>query len=375
MRQFLNVGPRTGILVEGGNIRIRALPLLAAGCLACLAAPASAEGVLEFLRSRGFTDAELRKLGRGEAIVKSLGGEVVGANGTAEVAVIGAVRVDVPREVFLDALRNVQAFRSDGISQLGMIGPTPNASDFAAFSVSADDLRELRSCKPGDCLVKLPGVAIERLRTEVDWRAPDHPEQVNRLARESLLAAMGGYMREGTDAFLALEDKPTAVSLDQNLRALFQSSPGLLADCPEMKAFMLEFPKCPLEGAESVFYWSVNEFGLKRTVMLTHAATYSPKGSGDAVVLWKQLWASHYFNGGLSVTAYRSEADASYVVQLDRLRADGMGGIFGVVKRGRMAGGMAKSLTRFLVATRTNLRARVPGLVGPVSDGRGGGGS
>ena len=91
--------------------------------------------------------------------------------------------------------------------------------------------------------------------------------------------------------------------------------------------------------------------------MLTHAAVYAPAATGDVVVLWKHLWASHYFNGGVRFTVYRSGPDASYVVHLDRFRADGLGGVFGGIKRGRMAGAMAKSLTRFLATTRTNLRA------------------
>ena len=341
-------------------MQFHGVAVLVGFCLLGLGTPARPQGLREFLRSRGFTAAELQALDRGEAIAKSLGAEMVGVNETAEVVVGGAVRVDVPRDVFVAAVRNVQGFRNDGMVSIGIINPAPQASDFGAVSLPADDLRELRSCKPGDCSVKLPRAIIAELRAKVDWRAPDHAEQVNRFAREHLLAAMKAYLREGTTAFLTLEDKPKQVSLDQNFRELLQKTPELLVYYPEIHAFMLEFPKRPLEGSESVFYWSLNSFGLKPTLTLTHAAGYAPKGTEDVVVLWKQLYASHYFNGSLGVTAYRSEPGASYVAHVDRVRADGLGGAFGGIKRGKMAGAMAGSLKKFLEATRTNLRARAP---------------
>jgi hypothetical protein len=337
---------------------LRAVAVVVVCGLSGVGTTALAQSLREYLRARGFTASELQALDRGEAIAKSLGAEIVGANETAEVVVGGAVRVDVPRDAFVTAVRDVRGFRNDGMRGFGVISPTPQPSDFAAVSLPADDLRELRSCKPGDCSVKLPGAAIADLRARVDWRAPDHAEQVNRLAREQLLAAMKAYVREGTAGFLALEDKRSQVSLDQNFRELLQKTPELLAYYPEIHAFMLEFPKRALEGSESVFYWSLNDFGLKPTLTLTHAAGYAPKGTGDAVVLWKQLYASHYFNGSLGVTAYRSEPGASYVAHLDRVRADGLGGAFGGIKRSKMAGAMAGSLKKFLEGTRRNLQAR-----------------
>jgi len=75
------------------------------------------------------------------------------------------------------------------------------------------------------------------------------------------------------------------------------------------------------------------------------------------MVAWKQVYASHYFNGGLSITTYAKEGEASYLVQLDRVRADSLGGMFGDVKQSKMASAMENDLGKFLRETRASLRA------------------
>jgi hypothetical protein len=101
------------------------------------------------------------------------------------------------------------------------------------------------------------------------------------------------------------------------------------------------------------------DFGLKPTVIITHAVAYAPGGSDDVVVLWKQLYASHYFNGGVAVTTYSRDPGGSYVVHQDRVRVDGLGGMFGRIKRKKLADSSQQALRRFLEAARTSLRARV----------------
>jgi hypothetical protein len=113
-----------------------------------------------------------------------------------------------------------------------------------------------------------------------------------------------------------------------------------------------------LASSKDVLFWTHKDFGLKPTVALTHAVGYAPPGTEDAVVAWKQLYASHYFNGGLSITTYAKDGPASYLVQLDRVRADSLGGAFGGVKRSKMAGAMEGDLRKFLEGTKKALQAR-----------------
>lgn len=106
-----------------------------------------------------------------------------------------------------------------------------------------------------------------------------------------------------------------------------------------------------------MLFWALKDLGLKPTVTITHAVGYLPEGTEDAVIAWKLIYASHYFNGALSTTTYAKDRDASYLVQLDRLRADSLGGMFGGVKRARMTSAMKEALEEFRLETRKTLQA------------------
>lgn len=341
------------------SIAFLALFAAAAPCLGQVSRDQTSAGALaEYLRSRGFSASDLLALDRGEVVTRILGAEIVAANNTAEVAVEGAVRVDVPSRVFREAVSDVRGFRNQGVVRSGIIGANPRASDFEGLSLPARDASEMRACRPGRCALKLSREDIEGFRSRVDGNRPDYDRQVDLLAREKLLTAMSAYVREGAGAFRDLDDKPTAVSLKEQLDGLLQNTPELLAYYPEIHQYVRDYPRHPLPGSRSVFYWSLIDFGLKPTLRLTHVVDYVPRDTRDVVVLWTQLYASHYFNGGLGVTVHRTEGVASYVVHLDRLRADDLGGLFGSLKRSRMARAMRSSLQTFLLATSQDLKAR-----------------
>jgi hypothetical protein len=314
--------------------------------------------VKDFMPKAGFTAAQIASLDKGEAVVRTLKAEMVAANDTAEVAVVGVIRLDAPRQVFIDAVKDVAGFRSSGIVQVGVIQQPPQAADFVRLTIPPADVKDLKACKPGSCALKLAGPGLADLQSKIDWKGPDAGEQVNKFAREKLQEAVTAYLAQGTAAFKPLEDKSTKVSIDEQFRALLQNTPALIAFYPELSQYLLDYPKATLASSKDVLFWSHKDFGLKPTVTLTHAVGYAPPGTEDAVVAWKQLYASHYFNGGLSVTTYAKDGPASYLVQLDRVRADSLGGAFGGVKRSKMGGAMEGDLRKFLEGTKTVLQAR-----------------
>lgn len=305
----------------------------------------------------GYSADELAALERGEAVTRVLEKKMVGANDTAEVAVAGAIRVDVPRQVFIDAVKNIKGFRNSSHLKMGLIQIPPQASDFAGVVIPEDDVKDLEKCKPGNCALKLVGEGLEELQSRINWKSPDHGEQVNRFARERLLLVTTNYVKQGTKAFKLLEDKKTSVSLDEQFRQLLENTPNLIAFYPEMATYLRDYPNATLASSQDVLFWTLKDFGLKPTVAITHVVGYVPEGTEDAVVAWKQVYASHYFNGGLSITTYAKDGDASYLLQLDRVRADSLGGMFGGVKQGKMAGAMKDDLDKFLRETRTSLQA------------------
>jgi hypothetical protein len=215
-----------------------------------------------------------------------------------------------------------------------------------------------KACRPGKCALKLAGAGLADLQSKIDWKAANAGEQVNALARQRLLQVVTAYTVQGTSAFLPLEDKSTAISIDEQFRQLLQNTPRLIAFYPELADYLRDYPKAKLASSNEVLYWAKNDFGLKPTVIVMHAVGYVPPGTQDAVVAWKQLYASHYFNASLGVTTYATDGNASYLLQLDRLRADSLGGAFGGVKRSKMSGAMDGALKKFLEGARAGLKKR-----------------
>lgn len=86
------------------------------------------------------------------------GPDLDAANETAEIAVEGAVRVDVPSRVFTDAVADVKGLRNEGLVRLGIVGADPQTSAFDEVSLSSAEVEALKACPPGRCAVELPEV-------------------------------------------------------------------------------------------------------------------------------------------------------------------------------------------------------------------------
>jgi hypothetical protein len=95
-----------------------------------------------------------------------------------------------------------------------------------------------------------------------------------------------------------------------------------------------------LPNVESFFYWEKVDFGLKPTLRLNHVIAYrstGPRGTANVVAV-KQLWASHYFQLALDLTACvpesgRTNGAGSYVISLKGSTQQGLTGFMGFFRR------------------------------------------
>lgn len=335
------------------------LPGLAAFVvLGAVSAPRAAPATVgASMAEEGWTPADIAAAMKGDVVARVAETQMVGPNDTAEVAVKGVVRVDVPRQTFLDAVEQANVFRSTRRLETGVIHNPPEAADFAAVSLPQRDIRSLEQCRPGRCALRLTASGLADLRSKVAWGSADAADQANHRTREWLLEIMDGYLKKGLAAFAPFEDSPAAVNVDEQFRRLLDDTATLTRGYPELATYLRDYPAATLASSKETFYWALDDFGVKPTLTITQAVSYAPQGTEDVVVAWKQIYASHFFNGGLSVTTYENDGDAAYVVQLDRVRADGLGGAFGKIKRSRMAGAMESELKEFLRDTRARLHA------------------
>jgi hypothetical protein len=94
-----------------------------------------------------------------------------------------------------------------------------------------------------------------------------------------------------------------------------------------------------LQLLEDTLVWSKIKFGLKPVIAVNHISIYKRNSDVGPQVLAasKQIYANHYFNAFLALTAFVNVPGAtntSYLVYENRSRADGLEGPFGKLKRG-----------------------------------------
>jgi hypothetical protein len=329
--------------------------LLVGGALlaATFAAEPNPESVLhEFLRRYiGFSDEEIQDVERGKIVAK-----VLETDEEREIASFGAARLAVPETFFLDEFRDIERFKkSEEVMQIGKFSDPPCLEDLRELRFEPEDLEAIKSCKPGDCDVKMSSRAMGRFHAEVDWSAADHLEQAADLAREVLLEYVEAYLEGGNDALSVYTDHEKPLRVSRQFGAILGESPYLYDYAPELHRYLLDFPDASLSDAETFLYWSKEKlgFGLKPVVSLTHVVIYrrALRGEDGGFIASKQIYASHYFEASLGLTTVVADTrreSSSYVMYLNRSRADALRGGWSGLKRsfieGSLQGGMKDSL-------------------------------
>lgn len=82
----------------------------------------------------------------------------------------------------------------------------------------------------------------------------------------------------------------------------------------------------------------------------------------SVVVAGKQIFASHYMNGALGLTAVLRDdtQDAHYLVYLNRSQLDLLGGVSGFLKRSILEGHISRDTPKILHALRGKLESGDP---------------
>jgi hypothetical protein len=317
---------------------------LGAALLVAVASPAAQSGsfVDDLLRRERFSAADLPALDKGKAVVKSLDTPV-----RQELAHFGVVYVDAPTERFVDRFGDIERFeRGPGIPQIGRFGSPPRLADLASLTLPAKDVTALAACRPGDCDVKLSAAAMTRFRNRVNWSSPDAALQAHEVARELILELVHAYQAKGNAALGHYDDGGKPLPVAEQFRALLTSGTRLPLPVPGLMAYLDEYPRGRLPGAEDFFYWTVVDFGLKPTVRVNHVIIYPlaarPSGVSHVIAI-KQLYASHYFHTTLELRYLvdedrRAGRRGFYLLSITRSRSDGLTGLKGLVLRPIISG-------------------------------------
>jgi len=277
-----------------------------------------------------------------------------------EVGVFGAVWVDAPIGRYVAAVTDIEHFETGGAFRVTKrIGEPARLEDFAAITLTDEDMRDLQTCKVGDCELKLGAEGLARLRAGVDWTRADRKPQAEAVMRQIATDYVNAY-REGGNARLAVyRDRQAPTFVEEEFRTLIDRAPELTAYVPAMRQFLLEYPRPLPVQTTSFFYWQDVSFGLKPTIRINHVGIQqSPEG---ALVASKLLYSSHYFWTALELRALVPDPGRGtgfWLVTINRSRSDGLSGFTGRIIRGRVRDEARKGLEQGLTATKARLEGR-----------------
>jgi hypothetical protein len=250
----------------------------------------------------------------------------------------------------------------NSILEIGKFSSPPSLVDLQALTLEDRDVEDLKQCVVGDCKLKMSAAMIERFRKQVDWPAPDYRSQATRLFRQMLLDYVRDYLARGDSALIEYHDQSRGVRLDEEHRSLLKASLYINDFAPELTEYLKGFPRPELTNVENAINWTKINFGLKPVTILTHVATYTrrPSGVPQILVVSKQLYANHYFDSSLALTALinipiTGTTSDSYLLYTNRSRADALAGSFSKLKRKLVEGEAVASLNAILLQTKLNL--------------------
>ena len=298
----------------------------------------------------GFSPADLARLDRGQPIVRVLDTE------RREVAVVGAVRIHGTRDRLLARYRDISHLQSsDVVLQIGSIGAEPRPEDFQALSFEDYDLETIRDCEPGDCGVRLSTAQLTSFTRDVNWLAPDWRQQAGALWRRLLAEYGAAYLARG--ALADYRNKAAPLNVADEFDVLFAESKPLAAASPEFFAYLQQFPRVRLANAESILYWSKDDFGLRPVTSITHLALYAPPESArPAIIGTRQIYATHYFDAALGLTlAFDDGASGFYMVCISRARTRSLASFTRAIVRGIVLRRSREAVEQMLRSTRTAL--------------------
>lgn len=273
-----------------------------------------------------------------------------------EVAAVGIIRMNLSQEEFLKRYRDITTFKQGPeVMQIGKFGKPARVSDISALKLEPGDLDDLKSCKVGDCGLKLSSEMINKLSTTAK-SGPAAKEDTNSAFQSMIVDYVNDYLQRGNAALMIYNDDKRPFSVTDDHMSLITGCTILQEYAPELVKYITDFPKGELAGTEDFVYWSKEKFGLKPVISVTHGTIYS-RGSEnrkELLIATKQLFADHYFDSSLGLAIFSeqpatSKMPGTYLVYVNHTRADAIKGFLTGLRRSVVE---SKSLT----AMRNNLK-------------------
>jgi hypothetical protein len=314
-----------------------------------------------FRESAELTPEQIAEIQSGQPVAKTLQSRT-----PAEVFLLGAIYVHATPESYLKYAQDFDRLRKlPNYLALGVFSNPPQASDLKDFSFDDDDIKALKNCKPGDCLIQMPTSSIEGLQSSIDWSASDVSDQVNRHLQKTALERLLEYQHEGNQALGVYNDKRDPTEVPRQFAYMLSYSKALPENLPDFYHYLLDYPKARPGNIEDTFYWARVKFGLKPTLRIVQMVTMtgSPNDPVAYAIAQKQLYASHYFETALDLSFCIQGTDGSkrpgfYLIMAMGSEQAGLTGVKGSIVRKTAVGRSVSNLQNALANIKTTLEGK-----------------
>jgi len=306
------------------------------------------------LAQRAAFDAdEIAAVERGEPVAKLLP-----SNDPREVAVCGVIELPSDPESALKAFQLSMRLKAKSNLESGRFSNVPRVDDLGSLTLSDRDIADLKTCTVGDCKLKLSAVMIQRFQKTIDWNASDYREQANQLFRLMIVEYVAAYLQKGDAALIEYADQSAGLPLAREQNSLLANLLYINEAAPEFIRHLKAFPKSSVPVERSLT-WAKIDFGFKPVLIITDVFTYRSEVHGvpQVLVLSKQIYANHYFDASLSLTAAigNQTQTKSHLLYVNHSRASALASIFSKFKHRIVEARATEDLQNLLGQTRINL--------------------
>lgn len=253
-----------------------------------------------------------------------------------ELAVMAATRINTPPERLIAWTREIAALqRGRYVLLISRFSNPPRIEDLGALALDEDELRDLPRCRPGDCGIKLSEGEIARLQKHISVQS-HWKDDVQHEFRRVVLERVEAYLAAGDCGLPPYHDDETPVVADVEFAALVAPLGLITPHLPGLADYLQLYPRVDHPHVvDSFLYWSRETLGAKPITSVTHATLLrsSVPGWPPALVVSKQVFASHYRNGSVSLTAITGTGAQQYLIYVHRSHVDVLQGIVGRLVR------------------------------------------
>ena len=269
--------------------------------------------------------SQVADLERGLPVVK-----VLDTRNERDVALFGVIRSDVLRARHVAWLADPRrSLATPTRLRFDLFHDPAVASDVNAVELDRADVDDARNCRPGHCVFKVPATEMQKIRTQVDWSpGADAAGQLNRYLHQRLVEYADDYRAHGDSAMLVYDDVGHVHASDA-FGALLDQVRDIYGDIPSLQQYLARWSRTAPDSVHQLLFWAQDSMpGLKSILSLTHEVIYQPpEFSGVTLVAAKEIYAGHFFEGALDLTAVvdrpaGAAPEGSYLVVLRLSRFD-----------------------------------------------------